>query len=64
MGCCSKCENAAERLKLCGKCRGVKYCSADCQKKDWPAHKWLCSQNVAVKDVECMGKGLFARADF
>jgi len=27
---------------LCSKCRNVKYCSTDCQKRDWSTHKQHC----------------------
>jgi hypothetical protein len=29
-------------LKWCGKCKTTKYCSKECQKKDWPRHKLHC----------------------
>jgi MYND finger len=29
-------------LSQCSGCRMVKYCSAACQKKDWPNHKKFC----------------------
>ena len=29
---------------LCRKCVGIAYCSIDCQKVDWPAHKQSCKQ--------------------
>ena len=33
-------------VKKCAGCRGVQYCSADCQKADWKSHKGQC-QNTA-----------------
>ena len=41
---CSKCEQTAEKLKLCGACRNVSYCSVKCQKAHWPIHKIVCSK--------------------
>ncbi|KAJ7621524.1 hypothetical protein DFH06DRAFT_772229 [Mycena polygramma] len=29
-------------LRLCGKCRIAPYCSTECQRADWPAHKGHC----------------------
>jgi hypothetical protein len=32
-------------LKLCGGCQGVRYCSTECQRKDWKlGHKAICEQ--------------------
>lgn len=40
---CSKCQIVKPGLKRCSRCRNVKYCSVDCQRSDWPAHKSACS---------------------
>jgi hypothetical protein len=29
-------------IKLCTGCEQVRYCSIECQKKDWPVHKLSC----------------------
>ncbi len=29
-------------LLQCSRCRSVKYCSAACQRQDWPTHKPSC----------------------
>ncbi|KAG0016260.1 hypothetical protein BGZ80_009333 [Entomortierella chlamydospora] len=40
---CSKLPTNANPLKRCSKCRAVTYCSRECQKEDWKAHKKLCA---------------------
>lgn len=37
---CNLCQKP--RSAKCGACKGVGYCSAECQKADWPAHKQNC----------------------
>ncbi|KAI4522157.1 hypothetical protein EV121DRAFT_265411 [Schizophyllum commune] len=32
----------ASRFRLCGGCMTTQYCSQDCQKNHWPAHKPIC----------------------
>jgi hypothetical protein len=44
---CQVCEKGeAEGLKLsfCSSCRSVSYCSRECQKTDWKAHKVICKE--------------------
>ena len=42
----SNCNNneckATANLKLCSKCKNVRYCSVDCQRIDWINHKQQC----------------------
>ncbi|KZP28435.1 ankyrin [Athelia psychrophila] len=40
---CGNCKNSGPALKLCSKCRSIKYCSTSCQKSHWSAHKKACS---------------------
>ena len=44
---CAACgvDNAAKR---CSRCKTVSYCSPDCQKSDWKAHKARCKRVVAL----------------
>ncbi|KAI5480479.1 hypothetical protein MNV49_000632 [Pseudohyphozyma bogoriensis] len=34
--------NNEDTLKVCSKCKGVRYCSEEHQKQDWPTHKKSC----------------------
>nr|AET50614.1 hypothetical protein [Eimeria tenella] len=41
-----KCENCGKEdlpLKKCSRCSKSFYCSVQCQRKDWPLHKRICS---------------------
>lgn len=38
---CQTCQKT-DHLNLCGKCKKVRYCSTQCQKSDWSAHKIQC----------------------
>jgi len=42
---CDHCGAAsAQALSVCGGCREVSYCSRECQKAAWPAHKASCNK--------------------
>ncbi|KAJ7034678.1 hypothetical protein C8F04DRAFT_1100603 [Mycena alexandri] len=42
-GRCSVCRGKGKpKMKKCGTCAKVRYCSADCQRSDWKAHKPKC----------------------
>ncbi|KZP32287.1 ankyrin [Athelia psychrophila] len=42
---CGNCKTAGPdiALKICSKCRSIKYCSTSCQKSHWPTHKHTCN---------------------
>lgn len=40
---CNVCRDI-QKVKLCSRCKSVYYCSAECQKKDWPTHKQNCTK--------------------
>jgi hypothetical protein len=48
---CTRPKRIVERSKLrcCSRCRGVTYCSRECQAADWVRHKGFCDDVVATK---------------
>ncbi|KAM0427255.1 hypothetical protein ACHAPT_007685 [Fusarium lateritium] len=42
---CGKPERDGVTLKKCMRCQRVKYCSAECQKKDWRNHRGECDES-------------------
>ncbi|KAE8440743.1 hypothetical protein EG329_006622 [Mollisiaceae sp. DMI_Dod_QoI] len=46
---CGTSETDPEKpLKPCSKCQTVRYCSRDCQKKDWKVHKKTCASDAQI----------------
>ncbi|KAI9763494.1 MAG: hypothetical protein M1835_007803 [Candelina submexicana] len=39
---CDFCGASSMDTKLCGRCKGARYCNAECQKSHWKEHKKLC----------------------
>jgi hypothetical protein len=42
---CAVCGNAG--TQKCGKCKNIRYCGPDCQKRHWPRHRSECGRGVA-----------------
>lgn len=45
---CENCKREDSKdapLKICSRCKKVKYCSQECQKEDWRFHKRICTAN-------------------
>ncbi|KAI9025436.1 hypothetical protein DFJ74DRAFT_38827 [Hyaloraphidium curvatum] len=44
--CCADCDaittDKGRGMQRCGRCKAVRYCSQECQRKDWPRHKAVC----------------------
>ncbi|PPQ92791.1 hypothetical protein CVT25_003902 [Psilocybe cyanescens] len=41
---CTNCDGPGKpKILLCGRCKRVKYCSSECQKKHWKEHKGHCA---------------------
>eukprot|EP00930_Biecheleria_cincta_P012577 TRINITY_DN11655_c0_g1_i1.p1 TRINITY_DN11655_c0_g1~~TRINITY_DN11655_c0_g1_i1.p1 ORF type:complete len:493 (-),score=80.27 TRINITY_DN11655_c0_g1_i1:62-1540(-) len=45
---CSKCGKSMQIRLQCSKCKQVTYCSAACQRDDWPSHKQSCKKPEEV----------------
>lgn len=43
---CPVCPNPSS--KICTRCHNIKYCSRECQKKDWSVHSFVCQK---FKDI-------------
>ncbi|KAJ7608567.1 hypothetical protein FB45DRAFT_806248 [Roridomyces roridus] len=39
---CTNCHKLKENVRRCAKCKEAWYCSKECQKQHWPAHKVFC----------------------
>lgn len=48
---CKTCGKSDVELSRCGACGKVRYCSSDCQKKDWKNHKLDCTYKPPVKET-------------
>ena len=46
---CNQCSAQNPRFN-CGKCLSIKYCSKECQIKDWSIHKISCKKSEPVKN--------------
>lgn len=40
---CANCQSMKADFKHCGKCKIVRYCSRECQAKNWSSHKQVCA---------------------
>ena len=42
-------ERVDGNMKKCSQCRAQRYCSRDCQEKDWPDHRTNCISAIKIK---------------
>ena len=56
--CCMNCNKALKSPMLCSGCHVRRYCSATCQRFEWPEHKKLChllnslrQENIVLKEA-------------
>ncbi|KAI1173340.1 putative MYND domain protein [Nemania sp. FL0916] len=54
-GICNSCKKASTEMKRCAKCHVTCYCSRDCQKADWKAHKKICTKQASERSSESSG---------
>jgi hypothetical protein len=48
---CEICKTHNDKMYLCSKCKGVYYCSQNCQKQDWKRHKQNCDISYIDSDI-------------
>ena len=46
---CGACAAQPASLRVCGKCRVVRYCNADCQRAHWGKHRVLCIKDASLR---------------
>lgn len=46
---CAGCKGEGTRPYQCGSCKSVRYCSPECQKGHWKAHKKKCRKRLSVQ---------------
>ena len=53
---CSNCKHPAKKgedLKHCSHCHITRYCSVQCQRKDWDFHRFACAVVAKKSDTVC-----------
>ncbi|KJA26598.1 hypothetical protein HYPSUDRAFT_213177 [Hypholoma sublateritium FD-334 SS-4] len=49
---CSFCHKSFRYKLVCAKCKVAAYCSKECQKKQWPLHKFVCQESKAAAKLK------------
>ncbi|KAJ7641486.1 hypothetical protein FB45DRAFT_900330 [Roridomyces roridus] len=65
---CDECGLATDSLKNCARCKILRYCSVECQKRQWPTHKKTCqsfslANTVTLKPYYQVGAVTMPTAD-
>ena len=55
---CRACFAYTDRARRCSQCKTTYYCTPECQKRDWSAHKVVCLPAPTVKDALAEGARL------
>mmetsp|Transcript_7250 Transcript_7250/g.17760 ORF Transcript_7250/g.17760 Transcript_7250/m.17760 type:complete len:354 (+) Transcript_7250:173-1234(+) len=55
-GTCIVCFKSGNDMLMCSRCRSTAYCSRDCQKADWRAHKPSCKAPAAAAATAATGE--------
>ena len=55
---CRACFAYTDRARRCSQCKTTYYCTPECQKRDWCAHKVVCLPAPTVKDALAEGARL------
>ncbi|RDX52875.1 hypothetical protein OH76DRAFT_132344 [Lentinus brumalis] len=61
---CNKSEVPGVKLKECGGCRNILYCSGKCQKAEWPQHKAVCQAGPPAQQEKLAQYGYSSAAAF
>ena len=59
---CHKTVTGKKKLSKCAGCHAITYCGVECQREDFPRHKWNCLP-VMVTNIPGKGRGLVAARD-
>ena len=53
---CIICNKTDVKLRSCASCRSARYCSSECQKKDWSKHRVICGKRSSKPTLNLLQK--------
>ncbi len=60
---CQTCESTdGRKVTRCSQCKSIYYCSTECQRKDWPTHKFDCKHFTGKRPVDDVVKLLYSNS--